>query len=163
MSQGAGGGGGAIKFTLPTPQSIRMALGLPAVLAPTLLTIHDLIARMNMNGVRDPHIRLHATAELVNKLSTIGWLIPLGKVVEGQVFDWGLGFNGIGEVGLMDAYGVPVRYKVPYDTECIELVTALRTPVNGKDPHYPHTCPNPKCGGPAYVGFQTVECKRGCK
>lgn len=27
--------------------------------------------------------------------------------------------------------------------------------------HYPHKCP--RCGGPAYESFRTVDCKRGCK
>lgn len=26
--------------------------------------------------------------------------------------------------------------------------------------HYPHTCP--RCSGPAYIGFTSVECQRGC-
>lgn len=30
-----------------------------------------------------------------------------------------------------------------------------------KDEKYPHKCP--KCGGPAYVGFSSVDCKNKCR
>lgn len=29
-----------------------------------------------------------------------------------------------------------------------------------KDPNYPHTCP--KCKGPAYIGLNTIDCKKNC-
>ncbi len=34
-------------------------------------------------------------------------------------------------------------------------------PIPVTDERFPHECP--KCSGPAYIGFSTVECKRGCR
>jgi hypothetical protein len=34
------------------------------------------------------------------------------------------------------------------------------SPTSTVDPEFPHTCP--KCKGPAYVGFNSVQCKGNC-
>jgi hypothetical protein len=68
---------------------------------------------------------------------------------------------------------VTSSYSTPFGKMWEDIVVGENDPVLGvwgywedkaasvKDPHFPHTCT--KCKGPAYIGFTSTECKRGCK
>lgn len=47
------------------------------------------------------------------------------------------------------------------DTENLKIMNSLINPAKKEIGRYPHICF--KCKAPAYIGFSTIECSKGCK